>query len=686
MNDSLAKLFIVIGGKTDGLTRSLQKSQNDLKKFGALMTGVGAAVTAALSVITLQWASAGDQIEKLATKTGFGTEALSALSYAANLSGSSISELETGIKRMQSAIIDARDGLSTAVTALKDLGLSYEDLKDLAPEEQFNRITSSLADIADPTLKAALAVDLFGRAGTDMLPMLSSGSAGLDKMKQEARDLGVIFTADAAKAAERFNDSITKLKGAITGLCANIAQALAPALTKIINAISGVIEKVTDWMHAHPALTQAISHLALALGVVCTVMGTFLLLQQAWIRLAPLVGAAFHASLGPIGLITLAISGLVAGITLLIANSDKIAQIFEGPATRATNKLQQAIDNLKQSLVPDLDNALQTVRGNYESFISFLQTGEYKNAGFLTDEQLALVREQNAGLADQLQILQDTAEQADQETQAIEAAQRAVRETDITSRLAEINKLLQQGFTVEPSYHKLSPNEISELTKEQQDLDRELHQIESEDARYAYQNLLDQNALIIATGLESQLTTVWQPYFDGIKNGFKDVTTFLSTDWIGDVNKLVQAGLVSPDVGEGIKNQITQAINDYMKSTQPYTALLGEMRQLSGSYGAPSQGKLSWNVPAGQHGLLVDRPTLALLGEGGPELALPLSKLGSLSGANTTEIHNHFGTFICDEISLRNFGRMLSKVLKENDRRNSFGQVQSGYFAGTSGT
>ncbi len=88
--------------------------------MGKAMVVVGTAITGALSVMTVQWAKAGDEVAKLADKTGLSVETLSELRHAANLSGSSLASFETDIKRMQSTIIDARDNLSTAVRTLQD--------------------------------------------------------------------------------------------------------------------------------------------------------------------------------------------------------------------------------------------------------------------------------------------------------------------------------------------------------------------------------------------------------------------------------------------------------------------------------------------------------------------------------------------------------------------------------------
>jgi hypothetical protein len=78
-------------------------------------------------------------------------------------------------------------------------------------------------------------------------------------------------------------------------------------------------------------------------------------------------------------------------------------------------------------------------------------------------------------------------------------------------------------------------------------------------------------------------------------------------------------------------------------------------------------------------GGIVKRPTMALIGEAGPEAVIPLSQ-GSFPG----EVHIHVGNFMGDEMSMRQFVRRVDQMLKEETRRNFFSQVQSGYRYGTS--
>jgi len=191
------RAFVELFADDSKLVRGLRRAEKRLKAFGdrirnlgLKIAGLGAAMLAPMLGAAKAFGSMGDQVAKMAKRTGFGVEALSELTFVASQTGTSLEAMETGFRRMQRSIYDAGRGLSTQTDALTDLGLEYKDLAGLAPEDQFKLLAEAISRIEDPTRKAALAQALFGRAGTQLLPMMASGAKGIEILQAEARRLG----------------------------------------------------------------------------------------------------------------------------------------------------------------------------------------------------------------------------------------------------------------------------------------------------------------------------------------------------------------------------------------------------------------------------------------------------------------------------------------------------------------
>ena len=199
-----------------------------MAKIGAALSAVGAG--AALGI--QRNLTAIDDLGKSAQKIGIPVDELSRLAYAADLSGLSMEGLETAVGRLSRQMNDARAGTAEAVDAFAQIGVAATD-----SEGNLRPATDVLADIAerfrempDGAEKTALAMELMGRSGANLIPLLNGGADALRAMTEEADALGIVITPEMFKNAEAFNDNITRLKTTFAGLGVQITGQLAPVL------------------------------------------------------------------------------------------------------------------------------------------------------------------------------------------------------------------------------------------------------------------------------------------------------------------------------------------------------------------------------------------------------------------------------------------------------------------------
>ncbi len=325
MAEEFKKLFIVIGARNDEFKKGLKEVEKGLKKFEGLAKtalGAGTAIAAGIGASVKQYADLGSEIYDMSKKTGLGARTISQLKYAAEQSGASIATLDTAVKRMQKTLYDASKGTKSANDALNALGLKIEDVIDLSPDEQFEKIMQALAGIEDPTLRAGAAMEIFGRSGTDMLPMLDGGIEGLNALKEAASKTGAVFSDEAAVKADQFGDSLGKLQASLSGVALVVADKLMPALQPLIDKLIVVIQNVAEWIGKNPQLAQGAMVLS---GVLIGAGGLFYAIKSIVdvLKSMAIAMTVVQALQGPKGWITLGISlaalgGMTYGLSELL--------------------------------------------------------------------------------------------------------------------------------------------------------------------------------------------------------------------------------------------------------------------------------------------------------------------------------------------------------------------------------
>lgn len=245
------RAFVELFVEDSRLVRGLRTAQQRLAAFagavraiGLQFTALGAGLAAPLVAASTQFAVVGSALADLSQRTGLSAEALSELAFAAELSGASLHDVEAGVRVMQRTLGAAAQGSESATTALTALGLSAGKLAGLNPEQQFSAIAAAVQTIRDPTRRAAAAMQVFGKSGTALLPMI----ADLGVLRAEARRLGVTMSDEQAAAANDLGDAFDRIRAAIRGVSTVIGSALAPLLKAVAQRVLAFLVGLREWI------------------------------------------------------------------------------------------------------------------------------------------------------------------------------------------------------------------------------------------------------------------------------------------------------------------------------------------------------------------------------------------------------------------------------------------------------
>jgi len=244
---SLGTLTIDLAANVARLTSDLgranriaeQSASQMQKRFDQLKAGIGA-LFAGLSVGAFsswikQSIDAADEINDLSVKLGISAQSLQAWGYAAQMSGGSMEVVSSALKKLNLDISDAANGSVSASEKFSSIGVSITDAngKLKSADQVLLEISDRFSATADDANKTAVAVDIFGKSGADMIPTLNAGSDALLELMNQARQFGLVMSNEAIQNAASFNDSLDMLSEVSRGYSNQLATALLPALNTL---------------------------------------------------------------------------------------------------------------------------------------------------------------------------------------------------------------------------------------------------------------------------------------------------------------------------------------------------------------------------------------------------------------------------------------------------------------------
>lgn len=289
-------LILKMGGFEQGMDKAarltdkrMREMEARAKKFGVVIGAAvaGAAVAAAAGVKSaIDYA---DQLNDMNQRLGVSAEALSGWAYAAKQSGTDIDALGIGLKKLAKNMAEALDPKSTQGRLFEQLGVSITDaagrlrsVEDVLPE-----VASKFKELDNATLESALAMDLFGKSGTDLIEFLNQGEDGLAQFRDRARELGIELDGSTLQAADAFNDSLTDLKTAVDGLWTRVAADLLPDLIRLVQVFidltkegdgtASTAHKIADGFRVIGVVAESSASL---ISSITQILGGFV--QQAW--------------------------------------------------------------------------------------------------------------------------------------------------------------------------------------------------------------------------------------------------------------------------------------------------------------------------------------------------------------------------------------------------------------------
>ena len=236
LDSGLGAQFRKIDENLKKLETGATKTSNLLARGFATAGGVIAGISfLRLAQETFQYA---EQLQIASARTGIQIEQLQRLQFIAGQSETSFEAITASINKFQ---INVASGSEKTTEALNRLNISLGEIAGLEPDAQFLRIAESISKVGDPATRAKLAVDLFSKSGTQLLPLLRQGAHGIEELSRQFNEMGGALSAETIGKVDELGDSFARLATQSKNLLSELVALSEPVVSPLLEGITDLL-------------------------------------------------------------------------------------------------------------------------------------------------------------------------------------------------------------------------------------------------------------------------------------------------------------------------------------------------------------------------------------------------------------------------------------------------------------
>lgn len=221
------------------------------ERLAGMLTAAG--VVAAIQAISQAFQEAvnnaatyADTVDKGSRALSMSTDAYQVWQHALSQSGADISDVRRGWLNLTDAIDMAThhtdewaEDTGDVKKALETLGVNPKNFE--SAEALFSSVIDVLSTMEAGSQRDSLVTAIFGRNGTQLNALLDSGKQGIQELKDEAYELGLVMSEEDIASGVAYGDAIANMNAAIEALKQNIVSGLFPLLTDAANMITQIV-------------------------------------------------------------------------------------------------------------------------------------------------------------------------------------------------------------------------------------------------------------------------------------------------------------------------------------------------------------------------------------------------------------------------------------------------------------
>lgn len=205
----------VSGAATNATTRMSAGFSTLKGQMLGLIPALSAGAFVAFTKNAVDMASA---LQDMADRTGASVGLLADLRTEIENAGGSVEQLGQAFVFMNNFLGEAAKGNQQAAETLAQLGTSFEELSNLSPDQQFLKIAEGASNLGTQFERTEALRSVFGRGVANLIPILSQGAEGIEKIREAQQELGSVTDEQAAaldRAGDNWNTFVNTLQNRV---------------------------------------------------------------------------------------------------------------------------------------------------------------------------------------------------------------------------------------------------------------------------------------------------------------------------------------------------------------------------------------------------------------------------------------------------------------------------------------
>lgn len=224
---SFGKLGIAAGVAGAAVKAGMMAVETATAAASAIVSGFGEAI------------DLGGQLTDLSSRTGESAGNLLVLQRAFDNTGVGADKVGGSINKLQKFMAEASAGGEDQKATMNALGISMSDLAGKTPTEQMQVFATKISGITDPTERARAAMEVFGKSGGELLPLLNDFDAEIDGAKSQLGSMPDVMNRSAG-AMDQLGDNFAAIKKKTMEFAAGFIETALPALNAFVSSLTGV--------------------------------------------------------------------------------------------------------------------------------------------------------------------------------------------------------------------------------------------------------------------------------------------------------------------------------------------------------------------------------------------------------------------------------------------------------------